>query len=92
MTWRIASNCAGEDWYLIGDAAAILDPTSSHGVLKALMSGMMTAHLVGGVLDGTLPAAEAAAAYETWMAGWFATDIQALRAMYALLDPAWPLP
>ena len=41
VTWRIASNLSGKGYFIIGDAAFVLDPLSSHGILKAIMSGMM---------------------------------------------------
>jgi flavin-dependent dehydrogenase len=46
VTWRIISPAAGPGFFLVGDAVAVLDPASSHGVLKALMTGMMAAHLI----------------------------------------------
>ena len=90
VTWRMAAKSAGAGWYIVGDAAATLDPTSSHGVLKAIMSGMMAAHLIAGVLNGAAPADEAAAAYHGWLAGWFATDAARLAGFYSVLggEPA----
>ncbi|MBJ8205870.1 FAD-dependent oxidoreductase, partial [Bacillus cereus] len=44
VTWRAISQPGGAGYFLVGDAAAVLDPASSHGVLKAIMSGMMAAH------------------------------------------------
>ena len=70
---------------MVGDAAAMLDPTSSHGVLKAIMSGMMAGHLIGAVLRGAAPAEEAAAAYNDWCAGWFAADAGRLSQFYGEL-------
>jgi hypothetical protein len=40
----IANPTAGPGYFLAGDAASIVDPLSSHGILKALMSGMKAAH------------------------------------------------
>jgi flavin-dependent dehydrogenase len=82
VTWRIASEVAGRNWFMVGDAAARLDPTSSHGVLKALMSGIAAGHLIAAVLSGTAPAAGAAAAYHDWVAGWFADDAVQLSKFY----------
>src|SRR5688572_28096891 len=64
VTWRIADRVAAPGWFIVGDAAAILDPTSSHGVLKALMSGRMAGHLIAPVIRGEVPADEAAVAYQ----------------------------
>jgi flavin-dependent dehydrogenase len=46
VTWRMVQGVAGPGYFIVGDAAAVLDPASSHGVLKALMSGIMAAHLI----------------------------------------------
>ncbi len=82
VTWRLAAETARPGWFMVGDAAATLDPTSSHGVLKALMSGMMAGHLIAAVLDGKAPAQEAAHAYHAWIADWFRTDAFRLSAFY----------
>ena len=59
-----------------------LDPTSSRGVLKAMLSGIAAAHLIDGVLAGTLPAANAAAVYQSWLTEWFTNDAAHLSAFY----------
>lgn len=46
VTWRKAKTFSKNNCFLAGDAAFVLDPGSSHGVLKAIMSGMMIAHLI----------------------------------------------
>jgi flavin-dependent dehydrogenase len=78
----MASEVARSRWFIVGDAAAILDPTSSHGVLKALLSGITAGHLIAAVLAGTVPAAEAATVYHEWLAGWFAKDAAKLSGFY----------
>ena len=82
VTWRMAGQAAGPGWFMVGDAAAMLDPTSSHGVLKAIMSGMMAGHLIAGVLGGRAPAEATAATYHDWLAGWFSTDATRLARFY----------
>ena len=42
---RLNSFC-GEGWFAVGDAAATLDPLSSHGLVNALHSGCLAASLV----------------------------------------------
>ena len=88
VTWRIADEVARPGWFMVGDAAAMLDPTSSHGVLKAIMSGMMAGHLIAAVLRGAAPAEGAAAAYHDWCAGWFAADAAKLLQFYRELGVA----
>lgn len=88
VTWRIAERVADDDWFMVGDAAAILDPTSSRGVLRALVSGTTAGHLVAAVVQRRAPAGEAAAAYRQWLAGWFAADAARLAEFYRLARPA----
>ncbi len=85
VTWRMATEAAGPGWFMVGDAAATLDPTSSHGVLKAIMSGMMAGHLIAAVLDRETPAEPTAVAYHEWLAGWFSTDAAKLAQFYGAL-------
>jgi hypothetical protein len=47
----IANTTAGPGYFLAGDAASTIDPLSSHGILKALMSGMKAAHHSAAVLQ-----------------------------------------
>jgi flavin-dependent dehydrogenase len=88
VTWRMAATAAGRGWFMVGDAAATLDPTSSHGVLKAILAGMTAGHLIAAVLDGAAPPQAAATAYRDWLAGWFATDAARLRRFYLDLGAA----
>ncbi|HEX7154844.1 MAG TPA: NAD(P)/FAD-dependent oxidoreductase [Thermoanaerobaculia bacterium] len=78
VTWRIAPP-AGRGWFIAGDAAAVLDPASSHGVLKALMCGIY----IGSVVQA--PEDAAIAAYTQWVQSWFAHDVTALRTLYGEL-------
>jgi flavin-dependent dehydrogenase len=52
VTWRALVRPSGIGYYVIGDAAAVLDPACSHGLLKALMSGMLTARCIVQSLQG----------------------------------------
>ncbi len=88
VTWRIAAEVAGSGWFMVGDAASMLDPTSSHGVLKAIMSGMAAGHLSAAVLDGKTPAQATAAAYREWLTGWFSADAARLAEFYRSLGAA----
>ena len=76
---------------MVGDAAAVLDPASSHGVLKALLSGMLAAHLiVEALMDGRGERA-VAAVHGDWVADHVARDVAELRSLYARLPspPHW---
>ena len=82
MTWRIVSQPAGPGYVCVGDAAAVLDPASSHGVLKGLMSGMMAGHVIAQAESGTASIAAATEAYSAWLREWFRADARELRRMY----------
>jgi hypothetical protein len=68
VTWRIAGEVARPGWFVVGEAAAVLDPASSHGVLKATLSGIAAAHLIDATLAGKMSAIAAASAYQAWLA------------------------
>jgi flavin-dependent dehydrogenase len=91
VTWRLVARPAGPGYFLAGDAAALLDPASSHGALKAMMSGIMAAHLIAQVMVHNAPAARVAAAYCHWMQDWFFHDVRAMLELYAQLPcpPDW---
>lgn len=82
VTWRLAMQSAGPGWFMAGDAAALLDPSSSNGVLKALMSGMTAAHLAAAVIRQKAPPVETAHVYQDWLGGWFAADAAKLGGFY----------
>lgn len=91
VSWRIGTPCAGPGYFLLGDAAFVLDPTSSHGVLKAMMSGIKAAHLLSNTHDGKLKLQKAAWMYHEWMATWFEKEVKTMRSMYQQSShpPAW---
>ena len=82
VTWRMAKTVAGPGYFLAGDSAAVLDPSSSHGVLRAIMSGMMAAHLAVRHLCFGADAQECAAAYQDWLTRWFRHDVEAMSSTY----------
>jgi flavin-dependent dehydrogenase len=67
VTWSAVAACAGPGYFLLGDAAAVLDPSSSHGVLRAMMSGIMAAHAITRIAHGDLPEGQATRGYADWM-------------------------
>ena len=91
VSWRMVERPAGSGYICVGDAAAVLDPASSHGVLKGLMSGMMAAHVIAENLVGDASPTAAIAAYTEWLTSQFEADVTALTAMYRSLPapPAW---
>lgn len=79
VTWRLCSYCAGDGYYLLGDAAALLDPSSSHGVLRAMMSGIQCAHLCAHVSYSQMSDSEASRRYRQWLCGQFKHDVEKLN-------------
>jgi len=92
VTWRLLPQAAGPGYFLAGDAAAVIDPLSSHGVLRALMSGMMAAHLSRLVLREGFDEFRAASTYREWWLGLFEGEVRSIREMYGRLPHDWPPP
>jgi flavin-dependent dehydrogenase len=93
VTWRIVDECAGVGFFLAGDAACVVDPAASHGVLRAMMSGMYAGALTAEVIRGQMREQSAIAAYRRWLNQWFVEDTAKLKALYARLPvdlSAWP--
>lgn len=87
VTWRMVKESAGPGYFLTGDAAAVLDPASSHGVLHAIASGMMAAHLIVQVLKHGADEVLAAENYRNWITGRFYHDAHRLRELYSIFAP-----
>jgi len=82
VTWRVMPACAGPGYFVAGDAAAVLDPAVSHGVLRALMSGIQAAQLTVGIIRHNLPEDEASHRYRSWLLDWFRRDVAELSGRY----------
>ena len=85
VTWRILDASAGSGFFAIGDAASVLDPAASHGVLKAIMSGILAGDLIARAVRGVTTESAAAAACQSWTREWFERDSLRLRELYAAL-------
>jgi flavin-dependent dehydrogenase len=83
MTWRMAEQVAGPGWLLVGDAAATLDPASSHGVLRALLSGLMAGRAAAIACGSPGRSRDAFAKYDAWFRSGVMRDVETLRAAYA---------
>ena len=82
MTWRIVSKPVGSNYFMVGDAAFVLDPASSHGVLRALMSGMMAAHLILKTQENQAQREQVILEYSKWIKEWFEHDANKLKEFY----------
>lgn len=91
VTWRIARPCAGDGYFLAGDAAFVLDPASSHGVLKAVMSGMLAAQAMAQGKHDPANRKMLRRGYCAWMEKTFCDDALALIELYSQFDaaPSW---
>jgi flavin-dependent dehydrogenase len=83
VTWRIVNPAAGAGYFLVGDAAAVLDPASSHGVLRAIMTGIMSGHLISLVLGHEASEQQATQQYCHWVSSWFEHDCEKMRGFYS---------
>lgn len=81
VTWRLVSKPAEKGYFIIGDAAFVLDPLSSHGIIKAVMSGILAGYLIMKIKQGTNEE-QVISYYNEWMSTWFHKDMQILKEMY----------
>jgi flavin-dependent dehydrogenase len=86
VTWRVAQTVAGPGWFLAGDAAAVLDPSSSHGMLHAVMMGMTAAHLIVRRLLHGASMEACVTAYQEWLFAWFRHDAREMRRTYGMAN------
>ncbi|WP_085586707.1 MULTISPECIES: NAD(P)/FAD-dependent oxidoreductase [unclassified Pseudomonas] len=91
VTWRISAAPAGSGYFIAGDAASQLDPASSHGVLKALMTGMQAAQAISDCLRHPALQTAAQSQYSQWLSDWFERDKAQLQRFYRLhpCPPRW---
>lgn len=91
VSWRMCRQTAGAGYFIVGDAASILDPSSSHGVLKALMSGMMAAHAMIKAGACSLAQDSLAMQYCQWIERWFMHDLKNMCQFYRAhpAPPGW---
>lgn len=83
VTWKIISKPADLNYYVVGDSCSILDPASSHGVLRAIMSGMMASHMIKQSINDPSLEKLALREYSKWIKNWFLHDVKRLRELYA---------
>ncbi len=91
VTWRRVLQPAGSGYFIVGDAAAVLDPASSHGVLKGIMSGMKAAHAIIRITKDYFPSEIVSKNYTEWITEWFLHDIHKLKKFYSQhpSQPTW---
>jgi flavin-dependent dehydrogenase len=80
---------AGRGYFIAGDAAAVVDPASSDGVIRALLSGRLAGHLAAQAILGEMPEAVAVTAYIAWVRDLYANRVSRLDALYSEAFPGW---
>ena len=91
VSWRALKRAAGPGYVTVGDAALVLDPASSHGVLRALLTGIHAARLIAAVLADPRREPQLSHAYSRFVIDWFQRDVATLRELYGRLPvaPKW---
>lgn len=82
VSWRILKQVSGRGFFVVGDAASVIDPASSHGVLTALTTGIMAAHSIAQIQNGILAETAGIALYHHWLRSAFKADVQILQSLY----------
>jgi flavin-dependent dehydrogenase len=86
VTWRLVTNACGAGYFMVGDAAFVLDPLSSRGVVKAILSGIRVGNLIVRILNKHLTEAAAFIDYQTWLNHWFDQDVDQMKQFYLSLN------
>jgi flavin-dependent dehydrogenase len=82
VTWRLRPLAAGPGYFLLGDTAAMLDPASSHGVLRALMSGILCGFFAEAQRHHQCDEVDIIRTYRAWLRTRFEEDERRLRQYY----------
>jgi flavin-dependent dehydrogenase len=82
VTWRLVARSASHRHFLVGDAAAVLDPSSSHGVIRALASGILAASCIEKMLgERRGNKDEIVEGFRAWQRKWFEREARSLRSL-----------
>jgi flavin-dependent dehydrogenase len=82
VTSRIYRQCAGPGFFLLGDAAAALDPAASNGVLRAMMSAMLAISIIDGIVRGQTDERTGQNTYLRWVNKQFNHSAARLQILY----------
>src|SRR5215211_2238198 len=89
VTWRKVNQLANLGFF-IGDAALVLDPSSSHGIIRGIISGIQVSHLIHEICNNEISLSDASYHYNNWMSNWFFHDLNKLREFYTQYHPNPP--
>lgn len=90
VTWRKVNHLAGVGYFIVGDAALVLDPSSSHGIIRGIMSGIQALHLISGIINNNISLSAAVKEYNYWVSRWFFHDLNRLKGFYSTNHPFPP--
>ncbi len=82
VTWKAVTQPALEGFFAIGDAAGTIDPASGNGVIRAIMSSVMAAHVISHVHRRRISLSEGADLYSAWFNQLFVAQCNELSARY----------
>lgn len=82
VSWRHVVLPSGLGYLTVGDAFGVVDPSSFHGILRGLMSGIMAAHTILQITNNHLQDQLAISQYNEWLCQWFLHDVTTLKALY----------
>lgn len=91
VTWRKVNQLANLGFFIVGDAALVLDPSSSHGIIRGIMSGIQVSHLIYEICNNKISLSNASYHYNNWMSNWFFHDLNKLKDFYVQHHPNPPL-
>lgn len=78
-SWKIIEKYDFENFYAVGDALMTFDPSSSKGILKALMTSIYCAHAITGVHQKSSDHQKAIESYRQWSEHFLLQEISVLR-------------
>lgn len=90
VTWRKVNQLANQGFFIVGDAALVLDPSSSHGIIRGIISGIQVSHLIYEICNNKISLSNASYKYNNWMSNWFFHDLNKLKDFYTQYHPNPP--
>jgi len=94
VTWRSVESPAGPGYFVIGDAAITFDPLASHGVIRAMLTGMTAADCIDRIVRRKELGSAHVAGFSRWLNEWGRKDRHSLVRLYsaaAQFGPRAPL-
>ncbi len=80
-SWKLTSNQLYDNLYLVGDALMTFDPTSSKGILKSIMSGIYSAHIITHIKKNILTKMQGHGMYQNWANNFFEKELSSIKEM-----------